>query len=306
MSTATDRESANPQPFDVVTSSAILAKACRLANYHADDAELIRLGENAIFHLKREGLVARIARGLDVLADAKKEIRVANWLVSESIGTAAPADIEQPLIVNQHPVTFWRYVENLGTEATTSELGTVLRRLHALEPPKSLELPQNDIFGRVSERIDRACDIPQADRDFLRGNLEDLRSRYGRLTFPLRQSAVHGDAHTGNLLRLPDGATALIDLERFAYGQPETDLIVTAIDRNMGWCTEREYQEFVEAYGFDVTGWDGYPVVRAISELKMTTWLMQNVGHSVAIDEEIRMRLNDLRRPEAPRHWSPF
>jgi hypothetical protein len=41
-----------------------------------------------------------------------------------------------------------------------------------------------------------------------------------------------------------------------------------------GWWTETEYGQFAEAYGYDVTTWaDGFPVLRAIHEIKMTTWL---------------------------------
>lgn len=294
------------RPFDVASCTKTLVRACQAAGYYAGDATLIRLGENAIFHLVREGLVARIARGLDVFGDSEKEIRVARWLIKEGVHAAAPSDIDQPLIVDDRPVTFWHFVDHLGTEATPSELGSVLRTLHRLHPPTPLRLPRHDMFGRVDARIRRAVALPENDREFLRSRLTELRELYTTLVFPLRPCAVHGDAHTGNLLRLSDGTTSLIDLERFAYGQPETDLVVTAVERRVGWSTERDYESFVDAYGFDVASWDGFPVLQAISELKMTTWLMQNLGHGTTIDDEIRLRLDDLRSPDKPRHWSPF
>lgn len=51
---------------------------------------------------------------------------------------------------------------------------------------------------------------------------------------------------------------------------------------------------------------EGYPVLRDINELKMTTWLMQNVNENETIAQEFRNRLFCLQNPEAPRRWRPF
>jgi galactose-1-phosphate uridylyltransferase len=51
---------------------------------------------------------------------------------------------------------------------------------------------------------------------------------------------------------------------------------------------------------------DGFPVLRAINELKMTTWLMQNIGESEQVAREFRTRLASLRDGEGPRRWRPF
>jgi hypothetical protein len=61
-------------------------------------------------------------------------------------------------------VTFWKLIDDSGTEATVAELGTILRRLHALPTPDSLHLPELDIFGRVGERIAGSADLADADR----------------------------------------------------------------------------------------------------------------------------------------------
>jgi hypothetical protein len=104
----------------------------------------------------------------------------------------------------------------------------------------------------------------------------------------------------------------LIDLERFAFGHPETDLPVTATEYLIGWHADEQYANFFDAYGFDVCGgydliaWPGFPVVRAINEPKMTTWLMQNIGESDRITAEFRTRLESLRDPDAPCRWKPF
>jgi thiamine kinase-like enzyme len=90
---------------------------------------------------------------------------------------------------------------------------------------------------------------------------------------------------------MSEGRPVLIDFERFAWGQPEWDLAMTATEYlTAKWWTEREYSEFVEAYGYNVTSWEGFDVLRAVHELKMTTWLMQNVAESPEIAEEYRGR----------------
>lgn len=292
--------------FDLASCQLTLKRACEEAGIRPRRVEPIRLGENAIFHLRDEGLVVRITRGMDRLSDAEKELRVARWLAAEGISTAAPADVRQPVVADGRPTTFWVYVPHEPDEATLAELGAALRSLHSLQPPEELDLPNHDIFGPVASRIESARSIPSADLEFIRRRYKELQEAYAKLSFPLRACAIHGDAHVGNLLRRVGGGIVLIDLERFSFGQPEADLSTPAIERGIGWFTDDDYHSFVDSYGFDVTAWEGFPTLRAIGELKMTTWLMQNIGHSVETDREIGRRLATLRRPEMRTSWRPF
>nr|BFE88179.1 hypothetical protein GCM10020093_107800 [Planobispora longispora] len=215
-------------------------------------------------------------------------------------------DHEQPRLVRGKPVTFWRFVDDSGEKASVKDLARILRQLHSFPVPAGLPLPELDIFGRVSERIATAEVLSDQDRDFLTDRLAELRGSYTNLRYPLAPCAVHGDAHQQNLIKTPDGKILLIDFERFAFGQPETDLAVTATERLIGWHTPREYEGFATAYGFDIMGWEGFPVLRSINELKMTTWLMQNVNESEQVAQEFQVRFASLRDDEAPRAWTPF
>lgn len=292
-------------PFTSAEAAATLEEACRAAGLRYEGAELMRLGENAIFRLAHDRLVVRIARSLDVLEDAEKEVAVASWLRDAHLPATEPAPCRQPIIARGRPVTFWKLIEDSGAKATIADLGAILRQLHALPVPASLQLPELDMFGRVAERI-AAADLADPDRSFLAARLGSLRNQYQDLRFLLPPSAVHGDAHQSNLIKRPDGAVIMIDFERFAYGHPESDLSVTATEHLIGWHTDDQYASFVDAYGYDVMGWDGFPVIRAINELKMTTWLMQNIGESDRIAGEFRTRLASLHDADAPRDWQPF
>ncbi len=144
----------------------------------------------------------------------------------------------------------------------------LLRWLHGLEPPSSLVLPRLRPFARVDARIGGA-DLAEEDREFLRARLAELRERYAGLEFVLPAGPIHGDASIGNIIRREaDGVAVLIDLDGFAWGPREWDLVLTAMYfERFGWHTAQEYREFVAGYGFDVMTWPGYPVLRDIREL---------------------------------------
>ena len=119
---------------------------------------------------------------------------------------------------------------------------------------------------------------------------------------------VHGDANIGNIIRRQaDGVAVLIDLDGFASGPREWDLVLTAMYfERFGWHTVQEYQEFVTGYGFDVMNWPGYPVPRAVRELIMVAWLAQNARQSPQIAAEVGKRIADLRAGDRRRDWAPF
>ncbi len=306
MAQATSKSTAGP--FGAATAESILVTACEIAGLDAGGARLLRLGENALFHLPAESAVVRIARTMEYWRDVVKEVAVARWLANHQFPAAEICEIPQPIQVADHPVTFWRFINGRrGGRRDIVHLGALLRRLHKLPRPTTSDLPGEDILGRVRRRIE-APSVSSADKDFLLGRLGELAAKLPRLRYPLAPAPTHGDAHVQNLM-FRDGQAVLIDFERFAWGQPEWDLSMTAAEyQTAGWWTESEYGQFVEAYGYDVTTWtDGFPVLRAVHEIKMTTWLMQNVNESPEIATEYEKRMRTIRG-EAPcsGNWRPF
>jgi len=301
--------SMRPRPgFSSDSTRRTLAEACQAAGLDPSGAELLRLGENAIWRLHSVPIVARIARTIDYLPDIEAEVAVARWL--ESVGfpavrLAGPAD--QPIVVDRRIVTFWELLSVPTRFGTVAELGSLLRQLHDLEPPTSLALPELDPFRRTQTRIAQA-DLAGEDRDFLRGRLAELRARYASLVFTLPPGPVHGDASIGNIIRRRDDDTAVLtDLDGFATGPREWDLVRTAMYyERLGWHTAEEYVQFVGVYGFDVMGWLGYPVMRDIRETLMVTWLAQNTQESPRIAAEVTKRIADLRSGDGRRDWAPY
>jgi len=293
--------------FSAESTGRTLIKACATVDLDPEGAELLRLGENAIYRLRSIPVVARIARTVDYLPDIRTEVEVARWLESvafPAVRLAGPAD--QPLVVDGRVVTFWELVSDREEYGTVAELAGLLRRLHALEPQPSLVLPQLRPFGRVERRIEQAA-LTVEDRAFLRDRLADLRERYAGLEFALPPGPIHGDANIGNILRGRDGRAVLIDLDGFATGPREWDLVLTAMYfEHLGWHTAEEYETFVTTYGFDVMTWPGYPVLRDTRELIMVSWLAQNASESPDVAAEVHKRIGDLRSGDGRRDWAPF
>ena len=294
--------------FSADSTKQALADACSAAGLDPGGADLLRLGENAIYRLRSAPVVARIARTVEYLPDIETEVAVARWLESvnfPSVRLAGPDD--QPLVADERVVTFWELVSERAEYGTVAELASLLRQLHGLEPPASLVLPELRPFRRVEPRIGQA-ELDGEDRGFLRDRLEELRGKYAGLEFALPPGPVHGDANIGNIIRRQDDGTAvLIDLDGFADGPREWDLVLTAMYfERFGWHTAEEYDAFVDGYGFDVMSWPGYPVLRDIRELIMVTWLAQNTRESPKIAAEVGKRIADLRSGDGRRDWAPY
>lgn len=293
-------------PFSSDLVSAVLKAASAHTGIDSTDARLMRLGENALFHLPDSSAVVRIARSRDHWDDAVKEVAVASWLHESGLPAARLYDLDQPISVSGYPVTFWRYIDGRnGGRGDVGALGRLLLKLHETPRPTTFELPEQDILARVQPRIESAS-VPNADKRFLLNRVVELRDEINALKFPLEPTATHGDAHVQNLM-ISDGAAILIDFERFSWGQPEWDLAMTATEYlSAGWWTAEEYREFCEAYGNDVTQWDGFKILQAAHEIKMTTWIMQNIDESEEIAAEYATRIATMRTGHATEPWRPF
>lgn len=289
-------------PFTPNATRSILMAACRDVGLDGTDAVLLRHGENAVYRLIHHPVVARIARHADV---PRREVAVAAWLASSGLPAVRVCDgLDQLLMIDGRIITWWGLIVESAEQPTFEDLASVLRRLHDLPPPTT-PLPDFDPMPRVLGRLTAAgANVAESDREFLVSRHAELRVAYESLSFELAEGPIHGDAHLGNLMRREDGSVVLIDLEAFAWGPREWDASVFAAAYAVfGWMGEAEYRRCVDRYGWDPLTWSGFPTMRAIRELNMTTWLMQRAGESDIVDDEIGRRLVDLRNDELPRRW---
>ncbi|GGZ05822.1 aminoglycoside phosphotransferase [Streptomyces poonensis] len=271
-----------------------------MAGLNAAGAEPVRLAENQIWRLPGR-VIVRIAQSGQATA-AAREVRVARWLAQQGVPAVRLIDVEQPVQAQGRPVTFWKELPP-QEHGSPRDVAYLLRQLHALPVP-DIELGYLNPFVRVTERLEAATTISDDDRAWLRGLHRDLAAAWADRPAGLPDRAVHGDAWPGNLVRA-GGEPLMMDLERFSVGPPEWDLVSTAVRaKTTGAATSKEYAEFCEAYGFDVTEWEGYPILAGARELRMTTYAAQHAASNPEWADQAQYRIDCLRGRSGPRPWS--
>jgi aminoglycoside phosphotransferase (APT) family kinase protein len=280
----------------------VLLAACRISGLNGDQAELIRAAENTIFRLSG-GVVARVSRAGQSAAAAAKEVTVSRWLKSVAVPVVeALDDVEQPAEVRERAVTFWRELPP-HRQGSTAEVADMLRLLHALVVPPELCLPPLAPFVRLAERISVATVFSEEDRAWLVEWLGTLQAGYEDLSPGLPWCAVHGDAWGGNIVVTEHGPV-MLDLERFAFGPPEWDLTSAAFDyTTCGYLSQDEWREFCRRYGYDVTEWSGYAILRDIRELRKITFAAQMAEQYPYVQDQALYRLACIKGEHGPRPW---
>jgi aminoglycoside phosphotransferase (APT) family kinase protein len=285
----------------------MLKRACEADGLSADDATLMRIGSNAVFHLAGPVVVRISRRGADV-AQARRAVAVARWLESIGYPAVRALDVDQPAVINGHVVTFWESVSKDGRQyATVGDVADVLAQLHRLIAPAYLHLSELEPFENAARRISANDWLSPDDRDFLTDYLARMQGEYAGLEFVLQPGVIHGDASIGNVLHDYRGNPVVIDLDGFSIGPREWDLALTAVYYDsFGWHTRQEYETFTRVYGFDIMQWSGYPVMRAVREFLMVTWVIQRASDSARIAAESSKRIAALRTGASRKDWKPY
>lgn len=283
------------------TLDAVAREACTAAGLTDLDLVPIKVSENAIYRLPQSRLVVRIAKP-GQRAATERELLIADWLRRAEVPAVEPADLPTTFVmVHDRPVTFWKELPpHRGGSAT--EIATALRRLHALHPPRFLSTI--DPFVRLEQRIEAAITLPTEDRRWLRQHLDDLQDAWVHRIAGSPWVPVHGDAWEGNVVTADDGTTLFLDLERTSIGPPEWDLTSTAIKHSsFGWINAQQYTEFVAAYGYDVTEWPGFALLRDIREMRMTCMAAQAAAQESSRQSQAQLRVDSLRGRRGQRPW---
>ncbi|UQI45909.1 aminoglycoside phosphotransferase family protein [Streptomyces sp. HU2014] len=281
------------------TSRRILEAACTTAELDCHRATVIRLAENDLWRLPN-AVVARIARPGQHQA-AAREVAVTRWLATHHVPAVRPLPIDQPVHAEGRAVTFWEELPP-HRHGTPAEMAPLLQRLHTLPMP-GIDLGQLDPFVRVVQRLTAARSVKTGDRDWLLHHLADLQTAWVELPDGLPRCVIHADAWTGNVA-VTSTTAYLMDFERTSFGPPEWDLTSTAITSDtFGTLASHRYQEFCTAYGHDVITWQGYPVLRAIRELRLVTFALQTADDDPTATSQAQYRIDCVRGRNGPRPW---
>ena len=283
-----------------------LTRACQRVGLSANGAELIRLGSNAVFRIVGD-VVARVAPSTVARGNAVRQAKVSRWLNSIGYPATRAASVEQPVEADGRMVTFWESVAPKTVYAPIEQVAELIRRLHELVAPPSLDLPELQPFGIFGDPVPSFDGLDADDAAYLRERFEWARRTFPVLDLPLARGVIHGDANVGNVLVDMDGRPVLIDLDSFSVGPREWDLIQTALfaDR-FGWHTEDEYRTFVEVYGYDIRQWDGYETLADMREIAMTVWLSKKAANDEGAAAEAHKRITAMRTGGSRRDWGPY
>jgi aminoglycoside phosphotransferase (APT) family kinase protein len=145
--------------------------------------------------------------------------------------------------------------------------------------------------------------MSEDERAWLSGHCERLLDTYRQLKFALPEGMIHGDAWWGNLLRDGD-RVVLADWDAVSTGPREIDLIPTLQAPRFG-LPEHERDAFIAAYGHDIRGWSGYPVLRDIRELSTISALLRDAHLDPAAHDQLKVRLRSIRTGDT-RQWTTF
>ena len=285
------------------TADEVLAQAAKLSGIEVHGAVTIRDGSHAIFELPN-GIVARIGKPHSYEA-AQRELRISEWLNRSGIATVRAArGVLHPTVVDERPVTWWDLIPD-HRPSTPEELGEMLRRLHALIPPREFELPSYAPFDGLRERIEFATTIDESDRSWLLDHHARLQQQYNEIDHPATSCVIHGDAWQGNLVVPPSGEPIVLDLDKVSIGRREWDLVQLAVDyTDFQRITDSQYQGFVDAYGgYDVTHWPSYRVLADIQELRWVGFAIDRSDAGQAVTAVAKHRIACLRGL-VPKPWT--
>ncbi len=200
-------------------------------------------------------------------------------------------------------VTFWRYYPQEGRERPpAAALGAMLRQLHHLAPPPVGLSPYRPL-QTLGDTIEHSTAIPDEDRDWLAIRRAELLDLYESLNFPLGMGFIHGDAYPGNTLW--DGDRPLLgDWDEVGIGPRELDLVNTHQGVRLGR-SAAERQRFTDTYGYDVTAWPGFSVLREMRDLHtLASYIRLADGGDDYAREQLAFRLSTLKAGEDQAPWN--
>jgi hypothetical protein len=304
MTTSTAISTVTEGRFTSEKLAAVLAEVCSRAGLDHRGARLVKFTANAVFRLAKDPVVVRIAGSAGLLHRVDKVVRVADWLAEHEVpAVRLLPDLPQPVAVGPYLATVWQLVPSVG-RPTGGDLGILLRRMHSLPPPP-VELPDWAPLDDVRRRLGDAEELAGGDRAFLQERCDELAERLAALRFPLGARVIHGDAHLGNVIVGPSGPV-LCDFDSTCFGPPEWDLTPLPVGLHRFGGSGQSYRQLVEVYGFDVTDWPGFAVLRDVRELKLVTSVLPILRSNPDVRAELHRRLASVRSGDTSRGWSRY
>lgn len=291
-----------------------LHRACDSAGLDPRGAVLIHHYANAVYLLPAANAVCRIMCGSHSAERAATSVTITRWLtLQHNFSAAAPVPGIEPIPIDANTTaSFWTYYPQPDhhRSPTSAHLGPLIRRLHGLpHPPTRVPdwVPLRSLEHTLRSPAVLAA-INPADRDWLLGQIDQIRHELDLLDWPLGWGLVHGDAWAGNLLwhtaAGPD-ATVLGDWDSVCRGPREIDLI-PSFHAARRYRRGREWaQAFAVTYGYDLSTWPGFPTLFAMRDLVQLSAPLRRAPDEPALARALRQRLEGIKG-RGPTTWTEF
>jgi hypothetical protein len=294
---------ASPGGFDESEMQQVLKRGCRAVGLDFSDARLLRGHTNAVVLLEKERTVVKIARRGSRLDDVVRTVSFVRWLMDAGFPTVPLLSVDQPVVIDQHAVTFWSYLPQPPRPVAAAQLAQPLRVLHQLPAPP-VALPAHDNLAAIRRSLSAITCLSDETVSFLSEHAAQLEADLRLVKFDLPAGVIQGDPQHRNALHVGGGAAVLCDWDTVAVGQPEWDLVTVEVHCRRFGHGERHYAAFAEAYGWDVTNRPSYRTLAAIRELRMITTNARKVRHAPSSLKEVERRVDGLRRQDRFLDWN--
>lgn len=237
------------------------------------------------------------------LRDAHGLVELVQWLTHHQVPTTTLLDTQpQPLFIDDHVVTLWRYLPQ-SAEITTRAIAAPLRALHEA-PPAPVPRPPLDPHTAITRSIAVSRILTDRQRELLLDRLDHLMPAWNALCAGTKPRLVHTDPQHRNTLwrhstKRPQAApkataahAVLCDLDDVTLGPIEWDLVTIEIhSRRFG---HSDYDAFCSAYGRDIREWLDYADLRDLRELRMVTTNARKSAPDTPQAAEVQHRIDSL------------
>ena len=299
---------AKPARFDDAQLRRGLAAIAEAADFDPTGAQLIKVTNNAVWRLATTPTVVRLATTPALLHRTPTVIAAARWLAAHHVPAVRLTDLPQPTTATDNTgfvwtATTWHAETPTDAAPTGRDLGQLIRTVHSLPPPAD-PLPAWKPLEDIRRRLTDAEALPDKDRAVLNRLIDELDRDLPHVRYALPPGPIHGDAHLGNLIPTATDSVLLCDFDSAATGPREVDLVPTAVGRLRFRHPPQIQEDLVDAYGFDVTSWSGWPVLRRLRELKLATSTLPLLASQPAIAARWRQRMTSIRDGDE-RSWQP-
>lgn len=283
--------------------AAVLGEACSRAGLDGTGASVLHHYANVVCLLPAERAVARIARDGQV-GRVQTALHLTRWLTDvHGYPATAPLPSLEPVVVDDSTVvTFWMYYpQPPGTASPDSaHLGRLVRSLHQLPTPP-VDLPEwqplRSLQALVTGPVGSEALSP-GDQRWLLARIDEVQRDLAVLDWPLGFTAIHGDAWAGNLLwdtAAADVPVRLGDWDTACYGPREVDLIpswhaAVRYGRGPQWA-----EAFAQAYGYDLSAWNGFPILWAMRDLVQLAGPLRRAPHESTFAAAVQQRLRGIK-----------